>query len=323
MWKVSYAQNREDILLARALPAETGFYIDVGAADPLEFSVTKLFYDRGWCGVNVEPQDDYFRKLVADRPRDINLQVALSDRPGTVTLFVAPTHPGWATANEAVARQMADQGIEVSPREVPALTLAEVCEAHVRGPIDFLKVDVEGEERSVLLGGDFTRWRPRVVVVEATEQGGPTPNHHLWEDVLLGRDYLYAAFDGLNRYYVRAEDADLVPVLQVPVNVFDEYAPFEFQSRIWEHDAMAKHQSENAERFYREAEAVRAQLAEVERSRDGAWRECERLRDVIDALTREHEEQLARDADARRRLESAKAKLQALRDSLSRPPARR
>ena len=79
-WKVSYSQNREDILLARALPGRTGFYIDVGAADPIEFSVTKLFYDRGWSGVNVEPQADYYRKLVADRPRDTNLQLVVSDR---------------------------------------------------------------------------------------------------------------------------------------------------------------------------------------------------------------------------------------------------
>lgn len=320
MWKVSYAQNREDILLARALPAETGCYIDVGAADPLEFSVTKLFYDRGWSGVNVEPQDDYFRKLVADRPRDINLQLVLSDKPGTVTFHVAPTHPGWATANEAVARQMAEQGIEVFPREVRAITLADVCAAHARGTIDFLKIDVEGAERDVLLGGDFSRWRPRVVVIEATEQGGSSPNHHLWEDVILGYDYLYSTFDGLNRYYVRAEDADLVPVLQVPVNVFDEFTPFEYQSRIWELTALADHQRENAERLGQEASAarqematLRSRLAELEAERDGAWVECERLRT-------EHAVASAQAREAHRRLDEARARLRALRDGLARPP---
>ena len=48
MPNVSYAQNREDVLLSRVLPGPVGSYIDVGAADPVELSVTKWFYDRGW-----------------------------------------------------------------------------------------------------------------------------------------------------------------------------------------------------------------------------------------------------------------------------------
>jgi len=46
---ISYAQNHEDVLLYRALKGVgKGFYIDVGANDPEEDSVTKAFYDRGW-----------------------------------------------------------------------------------------------------------------------------------------------------------------------------------------------------------------------------------------------------------------------------------
>lgn len=45
---ISYAQNFEDVMLRRALRSvERGFYIDVGAADPVEMSVTKTFYDAG------------------------------------------------------------------------------------------------------------------------------------------------------------------------------------------------------------------------------------------------------------------------------------
>jgi hypothetical protein len=53
---ISYAQNREDILLWRALrDLSGGFYIDVGAEDPTQNSVTRAFYERGWHGINVEP----------------------------------------------------------------------------------------------------------------------------------------------------------------------------------------------------------------------------------------------------------------------------
>ena len=46
-------------------------------------------------------------------------------------------------------------------------TLANVCEQYCTKPIDFLKVDVEGAEREVLLGADFKKFRPSLVIVEA------------------------------------------------------------------------------------------------------------------------------------------------------------
>ncbi len=66
---VSYAQNLEDVMLWRALQeVEGGFYLDVGAQDPVIDSVTRAFYDRGWCGVNLEPAPAYHAALAAARP---------------------------------------------------------------------------------------------------------------------------------------------------------------------------------------------------------------------------------------------------------------
>lgn len=283
MWKVSYSLNREDILLGRVLPGDTGFYLDVGAADPVEHSVTKLFYDRGWSGINVEPQADFYARLQAERPRDTNLRVVLSDRPGSLTLFAAPSHPGWATANESVAAQMTQQGIEVVRHQIRATTLADVCAEHVRGTIDFLKIDVEGEERNVLLGADFRACRPRVVVVEATEQGSTVLNHHLWEDILLAADYRYATFDGLNRYYVRAEDETLIPALRVPVNVFDEFAPYEYQRQIWAFEARQTAADELREEYDRARVAITTLTEEREAARRQLDAVRARLRPVAEA----------------------------------------
>jgi len=39
----------------------------------------------------------------------------------------------------------------------------------MRGEIHFLKIDVQGSESDVLRGCDFVRYRPWIVVIEATE----------------------------------------------------------------------------------------------------------------------------------------------------------
>jgi FkbM family methyltransferase len=229
----SYSQNHEDVLLARLFPPGVpGFFVDVGAMDPVLHSVTKLFSDRGWQGVNVEPAAAHFARLQAGRPRDVCLNVGLSDHEGTLTLYESDPNAGWSTFSEAIAAQHRDAGIPLLERSVPVMTLAQVCQKYVTGTIDFLSIDVEGHERQVIQGGDWRTWRPRVVLVEATEPNTTITTHHQWEHLLLEADYVFAAFDGLNRYYVRAEDEHLAAALATPVNVLDDYVPHGYESRI-------------------------------------------------------------------------------------------
>ncbi len=231
----SYAQNHEDVLLARLFPRGlTGFYIDVGANDPLHNSITKYFYDLGWKGINIEPAHEPFERLVTARERDINLNIGLSDKPGTLTFFEFPPEVVAASTFSATqAEWHRDNGIPSVERTVEVKTLADVCEEHVVGAtIDLLSVDVEGLERQVLEGADWSRWRPRVVVVEATQPATTIPTHDQWEHLLLDAGYLFGAFDGLNRYYVRDEDSELLPALATPVNVTDDYVPYQYLKPI-------------------------------------------------------------------------------------------
>jgi FkbM family methyltransferase len=226
MTMVSYAQNGEDVLLARLFPKGLkGFYIDVGAHLPVMGSVTKHFYDQGWHGINVEPASEPFAALSEARSRDVNLCVGVSDKPGTLTLFESGG-TGCSTFSPDAAGHQRASGIPFVEREVEVLTLAQICEDHVEGEIDFLSIDVEGHEGQVLLGADWKRWRPRVVLVEATEPLTTVSSHDAWEPTLLDADYLFATFDGLNRWYVRIEDSKLLEPLRTPANILDDYIPY-------------------------------------------------------------------------------------------------
>ena len=222
---ISYAQNAEDVLLNRVFGGiASGFYIDAGAAHPVSHSVTKAFYERGWRGVNIEPLSQFFTALKADRIEEVNLQIGLSNRAGFATFYEVPWCTGWSTFDPKALERYREQGKSVIEHTVQVMTLANVCEHYAPQTIHFLKIDVEGHEQAVLEGADFTRWRPIVVLVEATVQGTTTPSHEGWEPILLGNDYQFAHFDGLNRYYVRGEDAAaILPRLSYPVCAFDEY----------------------------------------------------------------------------------------------------
>ena len=85
---ISYAQNFEDFMLWRALKhVKNGYYIDVGAYDPTEHSVTKFFYDSGWSGINIDPVILYYEKFQSERPKDINLNLLISDKKGETIFY--------------------------------------------------------------------------------------------------------------------------------------------------------------------------------------------------------------------------------------------
>ncbi len=219
----SYAQNAEDVVLWRALKdVVDGCYVDVGAAHPLIDSVTKAFYERGWSGIDIEPTEAYARELRADRPRDIVLQACAGDAPGTFTLHEV-LGTGLSTVTEDVARIDVDR-YEVVDIEVPAATLDHLLTEHgFEGrEIHFLKVDVEGFELEVLRGITLARWRPWVVVVEATLPNSTVQVHDRWENILTGAGYRFCLFDGLNRFYASPDHPELVELLSFPVCVFDE-----------------------------------------------------------------------------------------------------
>ena len=261
---ISYAQNGEDVLLWRALGhIDQGFYIDVGANDPLADSVTKVFYDAGWSGINIEPLPAYHQALAALRPRDVNLALAAGACEGLVTLFDVPAVTGWASSDPAVAAVHRSNGFEIAELTVPMRTLSAICAEHARADIHFLKIDVEGFEGEVLRGLDLERWRPWVLVVEATVPNSRVGNYAEWEPLVTGHGYRYVWFDGLNRYYVADEHAQLANALALQPNVFDDVVPYRFELAFKASEAAHKLAAQATERALRQfARAKRARLRE-------------------------------------------------------------
>ena len=220
----SYAQNFEDVMLWRALGRiENGFYIDVGAHDPVVDSVSKAFYEHGWRGLHVEPLPEYAAAIRQDRPDERVVEAVLAAQAGTQNFYHIPKAGGLSTGSKEFATRHQKDGWEVSEITVLANTLATLFDEVGSRPIHWLKIDVKGMEADVLRGWGAHPVRPWVVVVEATEPNSQTTTCHLWESFLLDRDYTFVYFDGLNRFYVSGHHPELNPIFAIPPNVFDGF----------------------------------------------------------------------------------------------------
>lgn len=163
--QLSWAQDGEDLLWKHTLP-ERGFYVDVGAHHPFRFSVTKVLYDLGWSGVNIDVTSGFSELFGRFRPRDTNIEGligAASNRS-----FWRFQEPALNTLDGDVAQQAQIAGWPLDRvTQEPVRPLSSVLD-EVVGPrrIDLLCVDVEGADLEVLESLDWKRYPVERCLVE-------------------------------------------------------------------------------------------------------------------------------------------------------------
>lgn len=202
---VSYAQENEDIILYHMLrDVENVKWIDVGANDPINLSVTKFFSLKGGRGINIEPQKHYIKRFKKDRTNDINLAIGISNKKGKMKMYGR----GVGASLDAELETVKGWG---GYYVVPVETLSRVYKKYISTfkDIHFLKIDVEGWEKECIEGADFSQCRPWILCIEAEEPGTNAPRWKEWEQILLENGYIYVGTSIPNRYYVAKEHEEL------------------------------------------------------------------------------------------------------------------
>lgn len=306
---LSYAQNFEDVMLWRALgDLPQGFYIDIGAQDPVVDSVSKAFHDRGWRGVHVEPATGYAERLRQNRPGDDVRQVAIGRRRGKLTLYEV-ANSGLSTGDPDIALAYRNEGREVHETVVDMITLDDLFESLDDQPVHWLKIDVEGMEKDVIAGWENSQVRPWLVVVESTRPGSRQESHQAWEPDLLAKSYIPVYFDGINRFYLASEHSELRSAFDAPPNVFDQFvlsgtASQSFCQHVQHETWLAE---EKAAEHARQAHEANLRLARLEAGFAEAQKQAARvpvLEQEVDSLSGRLAETEARYRDTSEQLQA-------------------
>ncbi|MEO6219321.1 MAG: FkbM family methyltransferase, partial [Ginsengibacter sp.] len=157
----SYSQGGEDLILAKLFGYKPkGFFIDVGANDPVVLNNTYLFYKMGWTGLNFEPIPELAERFEKKRNRDIVIKKAMSNFVGEADFS--------AGINEYnVNSSLLDMGLpKKNMIKVPVDKLENILDELKIKEIDFISVDTEGTEVDVLEGLNLDKYRPRFILAE-------------------------------------------------------------------------------------------------------------------------------------------------------------
>jgi len=167
---VTYAQHGDDLVI-RAIFFSLGIgnpsYLDLGAHHPENISNTKLFYDTGSRGINVEANPVLHKLFLEQRPQDINLNVGVGIKSGFQDFYMIDGESGRNSFIKEVAEGFVMDYPEFAiteVRQLPIFTVEQIL--HHRRIPDFLSIDIEGMDFEVLQSIDFKRYPFKVVCVE-------------------------------------------------------------------------------------------------------------------------------------------------------------
>lgn len=207
----SFSWAFEDLLIDFLTGGKTiGTYVDIGANNPKLGSNTHRFYLKGWRGINIEPNETAFKLLQTERPSDINLNFGISDNEGTSILKLIGKDASISEINDKndVAEEISHQA-EITKKIIKVTTLKVILDQYLeQRKIDFLTVDTEGHDLKVLKGNDWLKFRPTLVIVEASRNASAIVKF------MESQNYLFILSNSVNAFFAD-KNTDSAPLLEL------------------------------------------------------------------------------------------------------------
>lgn len=164
----AHAEDGEDIAASRYFgwPCK-GVYVDVGCNHAMDCNNTYLFYQLGWRGIAIDANKAHAESFAKHRPDDVFVHAGVAAEPGDLTFYHFDIADRISTLDRATAEDWkAREKIEWREEVVPVRTINEILTSNNITQVDLLSIDIENKDDEVIRTFDFTRWRPRVILIE-------------------------------------------------------------------------------------------------------------------------------------------------------------
>ena len=149
---------------------KNGFYVDAGCYHPTHLSNTFLLYKKNWNGINIDVSELSISLFNFMRSNDLNLNLAISNFEGEVTIYHQKKMSQLTTINKKISTERMQGKIKERKIKSQKLTTVLNNSKYKNRKIDFLNIDVEGVDLEVLKSLDFKVYKPRVICIEIIDK---------------------------------------------------------------------------------------------------------------------------------------------------------
>lgn len=170
-----------------------GFYVDLGANEPIIESQTFHLEKLGWSGLLIEPLPHYTSLLKEHRTgKVIEYACSSKDNHGKILDIVVAGGHSTLNTNPIAIGTKSNETIKVTCK-----TLDSILEDNnVPVGFEFISIDIEGHEMEMFKGFNLNYWKPKLVLLEDHVINHEKHNH------MTKNGYQVILRTGLNSWYV-------------------------------------------------------------------------------------------------------------------------
>ena len=161
----------EDLFLLQIFKnLDNGLYVDAGSYHPLHLSNTYLLYKKGWRGINIDLSELTIKLFDHLRPDDVNINSAVTNFDGQVKFYYQKKISQLTSIKKDTALKRM-QG-RIKEKEINAFKLDTIMNnsKYKNKKIDFLNIDIEGNDFEALCSINFDTYKPKVICIEIDEE---------------------------------------------------------------------------------------------------------------------------------------------------------
>ncbi len=210
--KKSYSQSGEDLIVKfifDLIEIKSPTYIDIGAHHPFYYNNTAILYETGSHGINIEPNPQIFPEFLKYRKRDVNLNCGVGTESGEL-MFNILNPPTLSTFSDDEANKMTKEYNFKIVNRIPIKveTVSDILKQHFNNRFpDFLNIDAEGLDESIITSINFELNKPIVICLETmsySENGTGEKNTKVI-DLIISKGYMVFADTYLNTIFILKE----------------------------------------------------------------------------------------------------------------------
>ena len=165
--KRSYSMLGEDLVVEKFFKKkQKGFYVDVGCYHPLDGNNTFLLFRKGWSGINVDLNKTSIELFKKARKNDVNLNLAISKKSQKIKYYYRKKINMLNTINKKFAKTSFRKGFKTGSIQSQTLNSILNKSEFKNKKIDFLNLDIEGNEINALKSLDLIKYSPKLICVE-------------------------------------------------------------------------------------------------------------------------------------------------------------
>ena len=171
-----------------------GIFLDIGCYHPTRHNNTYLMYKNGWSGINIDLNPLTIELFNFMRPRDININIGISDTEDEKKLYFIDELNTQNTLDENQLNFLKNhhniKDHEIIEKKIRTKSIVTILKQHQLFHIDFMNLDIEGHELRVLKTIDFEKIKIKYLCVEMIEHNKKSvENNEKVKNLLIQNNY--------------------------------------------------------------------------------------------------------------------------------------